>query len=76
MAVRRQVAGDGLGDAGPGGAAAAGRAQHLPESLGITQVNAGVGPVEPGDPGQRLAGGGRETFLLVVLAWEHRAALA
>jgi hypothetical protein len=64
--VGRQVAGDGLSDAGPGGAAAAGWAQHLPESLGVTQVNAGVGPVEPGDPGQGLAGGGGETFLLVL----------
>ena len=66
--VRRQVAGDGLGDAAAGGAVSAGRAQHLPESFGVTQVFAGVVPVEPGNrnPGQRLVGGGCETFLLVL----------
>jgi hypothetical protein len=62
----RQVAGDRPGDAAAGCAAAAGRAQHLPESLRVAQVVAGGGPVEPGDPGQRLAGGGGEAFLLVL----------
>lgn len=52
--MRQQVAGDGPGDAGPGGAEAAGRAQHPVEPFGVTQVNAGVGPIQPGDPGQRL----------------------
>jgi hypothetical protein len=66
--VRRQVAGDGPGDAAAGCAVAAGRAQHLPEPVGVAQVVAGVVPVEPGDPGQRLACGGRETFLLVLFA--------
>ena len=46
----------------------AGRAQHLVKSLGVAQVNAGVGPPEPGDPGQRLARGGREAFLLARVA--------
>jgi hypothetical protein len=32
------------------------------------QVEVGVVPVEPGDPGQRLAGRGREAFLLVLSA--------
>ena len=62
--VRRQVAGDRPGDAAAGGAAAAGRAQHPAESLGVAQVVAGIVPVEPGDPGQRLTGRGSETFLL------------
>jgi hypothetical protein len=66
--VRRQAAGDGPGDAAAGGAAAAGRAQHPAERVGVAQVKAGVVPVEPGDPGQRLARGGREAFLLVVSA--------
>jgi hypothetical protein len=65
--VRRQVAGDRLGDAAAGGAAAAGRAQHLVESLNVAQVDAGVGPAEPGDPGQRLGRGGRQPLLLVLL---------
>jgi hypothetical protein len=65
--VRRQVAGDGLGDAAAGGAAAAGRAQHLVEFLNVAQVIAGVGPAEPGDPGQRLGRGGRQPLLLVLL---------
>ena len=65
--VRRQVTGDRPGDAAAGGAAAAGRAQHLPESLGVTQVNARVGRIQPGDPGQRLARGNGEAFLLVLL---------
>ena len=64
--VRRQAAGDGPGDAAAGGAAAAGRAQQLAEPAGVAQVKAGVVPVEPGDPGQRLAGRGREAFLLVL----------
>src|SRR6266536_4301257 len=64
--VRRQVAGDGLGDAVAGGAPVAGRAEHPPEALGVTQVNAGVGPPEPGDPGQRLTRGGRQAFLLML----------
>jgi hypothetical protein len=38
----RQVAGDRLGDAAAGGAAAAGWAPHLPESFGVAQVMAGV----------------------------------
>jgi len=62
---RRQVAGDGLGDAAAGGAAAAGWARHPAEPLGVAQVVAGVGPIKPGDPGQRRAGGGREAFLLM-----------
>ena len=66
--VRRQAAGDGPGDAQAGGAAAAGRAQQLAEPAGVAQVEAGVVPVEPGDPGQRLAGRGREAFLLVLSA--------
>ena len=66
--VRRQAAGDGPGDAQAGRAAAAGRAQHPAEPVGIAQVIAGVVPVEPGDPGQRLAGRGRETFLPVLFA--------
>jgi len=64
--VRRQVAGDGPGDAVAGGAAAVGRAQHLVEPFGVAQVMAGVGPIQPGDPGQRLARGGREAFLFVL----------
>jgi hypothetical protein len=65
--VRRQVAGDRAGDAKPGGAAPARRAQHLVESLNVAQVDAGVGPAQPGDPGQRLAGGGRQPLLLMLL---------
>src|SRR5262249_33315205 len=64
--VRRQVAGDRPGDAVAGGAAAAGRTQRLPESLQVAQVNAGVGPIQPGDPGQRLPRGGREALLLML----------
>jgi len=41
--VRRQVAGDGAGDAVAGGAPVAGGAQRLPEALGVAQVNAGSG---------------------------------
>src|SRR6185437_9076306 len=63
--VRRQAAGDGPGDAQAGRAAAAGREQHLRERAGVAQVVAVVVPAEPGDPGQRLARGGREAFLLV-----------
>ena len=40
-------------------------ARRLP---GVAQVKAGVVPVEPRDPGQRLAGRGREAFLPVLLA--------
>ena len=64
--VRRQAAGDGPGDAEAGRAAAAGRAQQLAEPAGVAQVKAGVVPVEPGDPGQRLAGRGCEAFLPVL----------
>ena len=64
--VRRQAAGDRSGDAAAGGTAAAGRAQQLPELLGVAQVVAVIVPVEPGDPGQRLAGRGREAFLPVL----------
>ncbi len=64
--VRRQAAGDRPGDATAGRAAAAGRAQQLAESLWVAQVIAGVVPVEPGDPAQRLAGRGRQTFLLML----------
>jgi hypothetical protein len=49
--VRRQVAGDRLGDVVPEGAAAAGRVQHPVEPFGVAQVNAGVWPKKPGDPG-------------------------
>jgi hypothetical protein len=56
--VRRQKAGDRLGDAAAGGAAVAGRAQHPVEALGVAQVNAGIGPIQPGDPRQRLGRGG------------------
>ena len=66
--VRRQAAGDGPGDAAAGRAPAAGRAQQLAEPVGVAQVEVGVVPVEPGDPGQRLAGRGREAFLLVLSA--------
>jgi hypothetical protein len=66
--VRRQAAGDGPGDAAAGGAAAAGRAQQLAEPAGVAQVEAGVVPAEPGDPGQRLAGRGGEAFQPVLLA--------
>jgi hypothetical protein len=41
--VRRQAAGDRPGDAQAGRAATAGRAQRLPESLGVAQVIAGSG---------------------------------
>jgi len=41
--VRRQVAGDGPGDAVAGGAAVAGRAQRLPESFRVARVAAGSG---------------------------------
>lgn len=64
--VRRQVAGDRLDDAVAGGALVAGRAQHPPEALGVAQVNAGVGPPQPGGPGRRLARGNSEAFLLVL----------
>jgi hypothetical protein len=63
--VRRQAAGGGPGDAAAGCAAAAGRAQQLAEPAGVAQVKAGVVPVEPGDPGQRLAGRGCEALLPV-----------
>ena len=56
------------GDAAAGCAAAAGRTQQLAEPAGVAQVKAGVVPVEPGDPGQRLAGRGREAFLPVLFA--------
>ena len=59
---------DGPGDTAAGRAAAAGRAQQLAEPFGVAQVKAGVVPVEPGDPGQRLAGRGRETFGPVLFA--------
>jgi hypothetical protein len=59
------VAGGRLGDAVAGCAATAGRAQHPAEPFGVTQVDAGVRPIQPGDPGQRLAGSGRQAFLLV-----------
>jgi hypothetical protein len=64
--VRRQVAGDRPSDAVAGGAAAAGRAQHPVEPFGVTQVKTRIGPIQPGDPGQRLARGGRETVLFVL----------
>ncbi len=64
--VRRQVAGDRLGDAVAGGAAAAGRAQRLPEPFGVAQVVTGVGPIQPGDPGRWLARGGRQPLLLML----------
>jgi hypothetical protein len=64
--VRRQVAGNRLGDAAAGGAAAAGRAQHPVEPFRVTQINAGIGPIQPGDPLQRLARGGRQTLLFVL----------
>jgi hypothetical protein len=66
--VRRQAAGDRPGDAAAGRAAASGRAQQLTEPAGVAQVKAGVVPVEPRDPGQRLADRGREAFLPVLLA--------
>jgi DNA-binding transcriptional ArsR family regulator len=47
--VRRQVAGDRPGDTAAGGAAAAGRAQHLVESLDVAQGDVRVGPAEPGE---------------------------
>ena len=40
----------------------------LTEPAGVAQVKAGVVPVEPRDPGQRLARRGREAFLPVLLA--------
>jgi hypothetical protein len=71
--VRRQAAGDGPGDAAAGRAPEAGRAQ-LAEPAGVAQVEAGAVPVEPGDPGQRLGGRGREAFLLVPSAAAGAAA--
>ena len=64
--VRWQKAGDRLGDAAAGGAPVAGRARHLVEHFGVAQVNAGVGPIQPADPRQRLTRRGRQTFLLVL----------
>ena len=64
--VRRQAAGDRSGDAQAGCAAAAGRAQKLAEPAWVAQVVAVIVPAEPGDPSQRLAGRGRETFLPVL----------
>jgi hypothetical protein len=64
--VRRQKAGDRLGDAAAGGAAVAGRAQPAVEAVDVAQINPGVGPIQPGDPRQRLGRGGRQTFLLVL----------
>jgi hypothetical protein len=66
--VWRQVAGDRLGDAVAGGAAAAGRAQQLAEALNVAQVDTGVGPAQPGEPGQRLGRGGGQPLLLVLRA--------
>ena len=60
---RRQAMGPAMREAGR--AAAAGRAQQLAEAAGVAQVKAGVVPVEPRDPGQRLAGRGREALLPV-----------
>ncbi len=65
--VGRELAGDGFGDAVAGGAAVAGRTQHLVESFDVAQVEGGVGPAEPGDPGKRLGRGSGEPFLLVPL---------
>jgi hypothetical protein len=64
--VRRQVTGGRLGEAVAGGAPVAGRAQRLVKAVGVAQVVAWAGPIKPGDPGQRLARGNSEAFLLML----------